>query len=57
MINTHTKIQELANNSFHNTREHPKLISICIIKRNITVYQRIVVYHCNSVGQSLRVTA
>ena len=57
MINTHTKIQELTNNSFHNTREHPKLISICIIKRNITVYQRIVVYHCNSVGQSLRVTA
>ena len=39
MINTHTTKQELTNNSFHNTREHPKLISICIIKRNITVYQ------------------
>ena len=50
MINTHTTKQELTNNSFHNTREHSKLISICIIKRNITVYQRTAVYHCNSVG-------
>ena len=50
MINTHTTKQELTNNSFHNTREHSKLISICIIKRIITVYQRTAVYHCNSVG-------